>query len=142
MRKFSWLIFLPFLLAFSQCSGSTSSHQASNTNRGPDSSADYRNWLVGTWEGRTYDNGRDDQLVMYVIFKDNNLTVDYSPRGGATFTEPYRFIDGRTIEAGRYPEKLIVERRSDDEIRFRPEGERLRVDIEMIYACRFIRVVK
>ncbi|HEV7396011.1 MAG TPA: hypothetical protein VGN86_05835, partial [Pyrinomonadaceae bacterium] len=50
-------------------------------------------------------------------------------------------LELRTIEASRYPEHLIIQRHSDKEIEFRPEGDRLRKDIEMIYVCKFTRVV-
>ena len=142
MTNLKLLTFVLISLGMAQCSTSTPTRQISNTNQNPPSPADYQSFILGTWEGRAYYNGQDNQLVMYVTFKDNHLTVDYSPAGGAKFTEPYRFKDERTIEASRYPEHLIIEKHSQDEIRFRPEGSKLREDVEVIYACKFARTMK
>ena len=113
--------------------------QCSTVNPNP---VDYKALLLGNWEGRAYSDERDNQLVMYVTFDAHNMTVDYSPSNGARFTEPYKISGDRTIEASRYPEHLIIQRQSDNEIKFSSDSKRLRKDIEMIYVCKFTRVVK
>ncbi|MDT4969286.1 MAG: hypothetical protein QOJ64_4023 [Acidobacteriota bacterium] len=124
------------LLVFAQCSSSNSSNFVPNGNRYSEVSVDYRDLMPGTWEGRDY-SGDGNRLEMYVRFKDNDLTVDYSPSGGANFTIPYRFHDGRTIETSRYPENLIIVSHGDKVIGFRPQGNDLREDMDIIYVYQF-----
>src|SRR5205823_2021744 len=100
----------------------------------------YKNSVLGTWEGRARVNGQDDHPVMHVTFKDGLLTVDYSPDSDARVSAPYEFKDERTIKTALLPEDLVVEKRSDAEISFRPARGAREEGLEMIYACRFVKV--
>ncbi len=107
------------------------------------SADNYSSFVPGTWAGYAQTSaGQGKDLVMYVSFRDGILTVDYSPRGGVKRTAPYSFRNGRTIETSLYPENLIIDALPGGRLRFRPEGEKVRVFIEMIYQCDFARVGK
>ena len=113
------------------CSTSSSNPQE------PSERVDYQELLVGSWVGH------DDFGQMNVLFgTDGWAEIDYSPAGGKRFRLPYSFKDERTIEISLYPENLIIERVNNNEILFRPEGNRVRVDIDRIYTCRFTRLEK
>ena len=127
------------LLVFAQCAASNAPRFVSNGNRYSDVSVDYRDLMPGTWAGRDC-SGDGNRLEMYVTFKDNDLTVDYSPSGGAKISIPYRFRDGRTIETSRYPENLVIVSHGDKVIGFRPQGKDLREDIDIIYVCQFEKI--
>jgi hypothetical protein len=79
---------------------------------------------------------------MYLTFDGGTLTESYSPSGGKKVESPYKFRDDHTLEVSRYPEHLVIQRYTDDEIGFRPEGDDLRREIKLIYDCRFVRFRK
>ena len=120
---------------FSQCSAPNSNKSyVSVSNRISNPPADYKKLIAGTWKCVGHE--------MYLTFNDGTITVDYSLEGGRKFTDPYKFKSESTLEVSRYPENLIIVRYTDDEISFRPEGDDLRADIDMIYFCRFVRPTK
>jgi hypothetical protein len=90
MLKLKMLILAVALFSTSQCSAPNSTRQILNVNQTSTTPINYKSFILGTWEGRAWDNGQENHLVMYVTFTGNNLTVDYSPSGGAKFTVPYR----------------------------------------------------
>jgi hypothetical protein len=137
MTRIKVLIIILVTVAASQCSASNNSRSISNFNQNSSSPVDYKSLILGKWEGRASYVGGDGHLVMFVTFDENNLTVDYSPSGGGKFTALYKFRDESTIESSHYPENLVIVRYSNNVIGFRPEGDKLREDIEMIYECRF-----
>lgn len=135
MAKLKVLALVLAAFCFSQCSAlDTNNRYLKVNNQTSEPPVDYEKLIAGTWKCVGHE--------IYVTFKDETITVDYSSDGGRKFIEPYKFKDERTLEVGRYPEHLIIVRYTDDEIGFRPEGNKLRVDIEMIYACRFVRPLK
>lgn len=117
------------LAAFTFCTNRNS--VAPNSNQ----SSNYRDLIIGSWEGRDRASG------MFLTFKtDGTAVIDYTPNGGEKFELSYKFKDDRTIEISLYPENLIVKKWSDNEISFRPEGDKLRKDISMVYIYRFKRI--
>ena len=123
MANHKYLFFALALLCLSQCS---------SPNDG--------DFILGTWEGRARVNGQDDHPVMRLTFKDSLLTADYSPDSDAVFSAPYEFTDERTIKTALFPKDLIIEKHSDAEISFRPARGAREEGLEMIYACRFVKV--
>jgi hypothetical protein len=135
MAKLKVLILVLAALCFSQCSvPNTNNGNLRVDNQTSNPPVDYKKLIAGTWKCVGHE--------IYVTFKDETITVDYSRDGGRKFTVAYKFKDERTLEVGRYPENLIIVRYTDDEIGFRPEGDELRADIDMIYFCRFVRPLK
>lgn len=132
MARLKALILVLAAFCFSQCSAPKTNNRDLSVNRQTSNPpVDYQKLIAGTWKCVGH--------KIYVTFNDGTITVDYSLEGGRKFTEPYKFKDERTLEVSRYPENLIIVRYTDDEIGFRPEGDKLRADIEMIYACSFVR---
>jgi hypothetical protein len=142
MSRIKVLIIILSTVVASQCSASNNSQLSSNLDQNSSSPIDYKSLILGKWEGRASYVSGDGHLVMFVTFNEGNLTVDYSPSGGGKFIAPYKFKDERTIESSRYPENLVIVRYGDKVIGFRPEGDKLREDIEMIYECRFEKPVQ
>ena len=79
---------------------------------------------------------------MYLTFDDGTFTESYSSSGEKKFESSYRFRDDRTLEISRYPEHLVIQRYTDDEIGFGHEGTDLRREVRLIYDCRFVRFRK
>jgi hypothetical protein len=130
--KLKALILLLAVFCLSQCSAPDANKRYLSVNNQTSSSpVDYQKLIAGTWKCVGHE--------IYVTFKEGIMTVDYSREGGGKFTSPYKFKDESTLEVSRYPENLIIVKYTDDEIGFRLEGRELRADIEMIYACRFVR---
>jgi hypothetical protein len=123
MANHKYLIFALVLLCLSQCS-----------------SPGHKNFILGTWEGRARVNGKDNHLAMHLTFKGGLLTADYSPDSDAVFSAPYEFTDERTIKTALFPKDLIIEKHSDAEISFRPAGGAREEGLDMVYACRFVKV--
>jgi hypothetical protein len=110
-------------------------------------SSKYAKLIVGTWEGRestvTRVEGREyvSTSVMYLTFNnDGTAIIDYSPSGGKKFVVPYKFKDEKTIIDNLHPENLIINEGSDGTISFSPEGNRMRVEIDMIYEYKFRKI--
>jgi hypothetical protein len=97
----------------------------------------YKDLTTGTWEGWL-----DHKPLMRLTFnEDSTMTVEYLSYGGK-FTVPYKLKNEGIIETSHFPENLIITKHTDDEFSFRPEGNRLRKDINVIYVCRFVRPMK
>jgi hypothetical protein len=78
---------------------------------------------------------------MLVTFNaDNSAVFDYTPSGGQKLNTNYSFTSDGTIADGIHPENLIVDAEDIDHLRFRPEGKRLREDIDALYVCKFKRI--
>ncbi len=141
MGNLKFILFAVSLFLLIQCKPSDSNLHVSKTNEESAPSVNYSNLIIGTWEGESpYSNTPNVPTKMYVTFKDGNMTVESSLSDGRKHTVPYKFKDERTIQASGYEDNLIIEKISDNQISFKPEGDRMRVDFLIIYTCLFSRV--
>jgi hypothetical protein len=122
-----------------QCSNVNSGHSAENTNRTSETFTDYKTFILGTWDCDYSYNGVPSK--MFVTFKSDNM-IESDSTVNKESIEPYKFKNENTVQVSRYPDNLIIERVSDNQLRFKPEGDKLRKDLEIIYSCSFMRVAK
>jgi hypothetical protein len=121
-----------------QCSTLNSEPLVTNINRQSEPFTDYKTFILGTWECDFRNNNFISK--MSVTFKNDNMTEEY-PLESKKYTVPYKFKGEKTIQVSRYPNNLIIERVSDNQLHFKPEAD-IREDIEIIYECSFIRAAE
>lgn len=140
MIKIKFLIVVFTLLWGNSCLSSNSTTSNTNlteNNKNMSTSSDYKNLILGKWEGKS-DKPTIEGWMLIEFRKDGLAVIEYSPPGGK-FTRAYKFKNEKTLEVEGYPDNLIINKNSDDEITFNPEIDKER-DIDVIYVYSFKRM--
>jgi hypothetical protein len=137
MKYLTYLI-LSFTLFWTAGCSSTENQTIIDDIKAP-AFTDYSNFILGDWECR--ESTPYQSYKMIVTFKEGIMTTkEYSPDAGDKRTSVYQIKDGNIIRANGFEDNLIVEKLSENTIRFRPETKKRRIDLEMIFSCSFVRV--